>query len=57
MVFGISWATPCLEITSLAIITIIRKPHLWADKIDNLVMGNDPAVVVNRAMSHRPVIR
>ena len=46
---------PRCEVTQLAIVAIIRKPHLWANEEDLAIVDDHAAVVYHILVHHRPV--
>ena len=54
MVFGLTMLLPRGEIAHLSVVTIICKPHLWADEDDLTVMNNDSTIVVYVLVNNWP---
>jgi len=54
--FDISLFSPTLKVPSFSIIAIIRKPEFRPDQVNEFIIHNNSAIVVNRHMSHRPII-
>jgi hypothetical protein len=57
MVLPLSVPGPRSEVAELAVITIVRQPHLRPDKEDFLVVNDDSAVVVYVLVDYRPATR
>jgi hypothetical protein len=54
MIFPLLVFRPRREESKFPIVTIIRQPHLWADKKYLLVVNNDTAVVNHVLVHHGP---
>jgi hypothetical protein len=54
--FDILLCSPTLKVSSLAVVAIICKPELRSDQVDEFVINDDPTIIVDRHMSHRPTI-
>ena len=46
---------PRCEVPQLAIVAVIREPHLWANEQDLAVVDDHAAVVYHVLVHHRPV--
>lgn len=55
MVFDLAMLHPRRKPPQLAVITIVRHPHLRADEEDLSVVNNNTAVVDDVLVNHRPV--
>lgn len=54
MLFPLAMLCPWRKIPHLAIVTVIGKPHLWADEQNPPIMDDDPAIIYNILVYHGP---
>ena len=54
MVVRLAVLLPRREVSQLAIVAIVREPHLWTDEENLLVVADDAAVVGDGLVRHRP---
>ena len=54
MVVRLAVLLPWREVAQLAVVSIVREPHLWTDEKNLLVVADDAAVVGDGLVRHRP---
>ena len=54
MVVRLAVLLPRREVSQLAVVAVVCKPHLWTDEKDLLVVADDAAVVGDGLVRHRP---
>ena len=54
MIFPLMVLCPWSEIPHLPVITIVGKPHLWADQEDLRVVNDNTTIVENISMDDWP---
>ena len=54
VVFSLTMFCPWSEVAHLAVIPVIRQPHLWPNKEDLTVVNDNSTVVDDVLVNHRP---
>ena len=55
MVLPLAMLGPRRKVSKLTVVSIVRHPHLGADKEDFSVMDDNPAIVDDALVNHRPI--